>query len=241
MFVLRPFFQAAAFCAAIFVSTGCAAEAAVPGGANVNLTGTVSTQVVTPPSTSTDGLFFIEASGTFFAQSLIEDPDALSVFILSTDFTAGGREFFDLQIETPPTSVNGLLDIIGTDFDEVIALGAPIVTTLLSGDQIGSVTLDDPIFGLFENLNIGFEITDVTASSNSIMGDFSVGAELTGTQLGAVQTTLEGIFGPINFEPAFAFEFNAEIAPIPLPAAFPLLLSGVVMLGFFGWRRKAAA
>ncbi len=239
MFASRLLSHAAAFSAAIIVSFVGYAQAAAPGGANVNVQGTVTTE--TRPTTAPDGLFFIEASGTFFAQSLIDDPDALAKFALASNLTAGGREFFNVSAITPVTSVNGLLDVIGTDFDEVIALGAPIVTTLLSGDQIGSVTLDDPIFGLFENLNIGFEITDVTASSNSIMGDFSVGAELTGTQLGAVQTTLEGIFGPINFEPAFAFEFNAEIAPIPLPAAFPLLLSGVVMLGFFGWRRKAAA
>lgn len=241
MFETRIWSRAAAFSAAIVVSSVGFAQAAVLGGANVNVTGTVTTEVRQAPSQSTDGLFFIEASGTFFAQSLIEDPDALNVFVLSSDLTAGGREFFNIAIETPVTSVNGILDVIGTDFDEVVALGAPIVGALLSGDQIGTVTLDDPIFGLFDGLDIDFEITDVNPTANSIMGNFSVGAELTGTQLTVVEQTLIGIFGPINFEPSFAFEFNAEIAPIPLPAAFPLLLSGIAILGFAGWRRKAAA
>ncbi len=239
MFASRLLSHAAAFSAAIIVSFVGYAQAAAPGGANVNVQGTVTTE--TRPTTAPDGLFFIEASGTFFAQSLIDDPDALAKFALASNLTAGGREFFNVSAITPVTSVNGLLGVIGTDFDEAVAIGAPFVGLLLSGDQVGSVTLDDPIFGLFQGVELGFEITDVNPTANSIMGDFSVGAELTGTQLIGLQDGLEFIFGPINFEPTFAFEFNAEIAPVPLPAAFPLLLSGVVMLGFFGWRRKAAA
>lgn len=239
MFASRLLSQAAAFSAAIIVSCISYAQAAIPGGANVNVTGVVTTEV--RPATAPDGLFFIEASGTFFAQSLIDDPDALRRFALTSNFTAGGVDFFDVSAITPVTSVNGLLNVVGAEFDEVVAFGAPFVSILLSGDQIGSVGLDDPVFGLFQGLDLGFEITDVSASSNSITGDFSVGAELTGTQLGAAQNTLEIFFGPIDFEPTFGFEFNAEIAPIPLPAAFPLLLSGIALFGFLGRRRRTVA
>lgn len=38
------------------------------------------------------------------------------------------------------------------------------------------------------------------------------------------------------------FEVNAfEVAPVPVPAALPLMGAGLAALGFFGWRRKRKA
>ena len=242
MFVSRLCTKAAAFSAAVIVSGFGIAHAAVPGGANVNIEGTVATEVVEAPNQQSSGLFFIEVTGTFFAQSLIEDPDALSQFALSASFEAGGRTFFDETLNTPTTSVNELLGFVGTDFDEVVAFGAPFVEALLDDPPpVGSFFLDDPIFGNFEGLEIGFAFENVGATENSIFGDFGVAAELTGDQLGEVQFVLQEIFGPINFEPEFDFAFNAAITPVPVPAALPMLLGGFAVFGFFGWRRKAVA
>ena len=73
--------------------------------------------------------------------------------------------------------------------------------------------------------------------------------------------TLNGFLGIISDTPFDAFTFAAgsnfilfsedfsidtfslgpEVAPVPLPAAFPLLGGALSLLGFFGWRRKRMA
>ena len=238
MLVSRLCSRAAAFSAAIVVSCFGFAEAAVPGGANVSLEGAVTT-TETPENS---GMFFIEATGTFFAQSLIEDPDALRQYELSASFNGGGRDFFDIVIPTGFASVNDILSIVGTDFDGVVAFGAPFVAALLDDPPpSGSFSLEGSEFGNFEGLEIAFAFENVGSTENSVFGDFAVSSTLTGPQLFEVQATLEGIFGPIDFEPAFNFTFDAAIAPVPVPAAFPMLLGGFALLGWFGWRRRAAA
>lgn len=79
MLVSRLLTQAAAFSAAILFIGFSFAQAAVPGGANVVVEGWVVTTVeeAPDPQAGTSGLFFIAVTGTFFVESLIENPDAL--------------------------------------------------------------------------------------------------------------------------------------------------------------------
>lgn len=105
----------------------------------------------------------------------------------------------------------------------------------------GIIPLDDPVFGNFEGLEIRFQFSNVDSDAKSIFGDFIVGAALIGNKLTEVELTLQEIFGPITFEPDFEFAFNAGIAPVPLPAALPMLLGGFAVFGLLGWRCKAVA
>ena len=105
----------------------------------------------------------------------------------------------------------------------------------------GIIPLDDPVFGNFEGLEIRFQFSNVDSDATSIFGDFIVGAALIGNQLTEVELTLQEIFGPITLEPDCEFAFNAGIAPVPLPAALPMLLGGFAVFGLLGWRCKAVA
>lgn len=99
-----------------------------------------------------------------------------------------------------------------------------------------SVTLDNSTFG-----NLSQSALYFLDASKAIIGqiDFdqtvmglivNLGTPLTGVQ--EILLSSGAFYDNISFS-------NTSVAPVPLPAAFPLLISALTMLGVFGRRRKS--
>lgn len=97
----------------------------------------------------------------------------------------------------------------------------------LSGDLSDFTTSDDLIEVLFENVN------------GSAAGDFgsSVLASIAFNSAVGDPLGLDGIFdATVTFSAV-----DTGVAPIPLPAALPMLAGGLGLIGFVGMRRKRKA
>ncbi len=229
----------AGFSAIAVATTFSPANAASIGGASLDIEGSVSV-IEIPGSQEPGGAFVIDVDGSFFAESLITDFDAVRNYEASLVIQAGGESgvgtIFDESIPIGLTSVNGLLADFGADISDINNLIGFVASE--PSDAIAFADLfGQP--GLFGGLS--FDISNVETTSNSIGGDFGLIVSLDGLALDELTLVLGEALGIGLFEPEFDFAITAAITPVPVPAALPMLLGGFAVLGFFGWRRKAVA
>lgn len=191
---------------------GSTAQAAVVGGASVDITNGVFLSATAP------GGYDIDITGDFFAESLIADFDAVRTYRVSADFTLNNDLILDEAALLPPMSINDILDF--ATGSGLAALFAPVLTQNPGAIEILGVDVD-------------YSYSDIVTTANSVSGMFAIGLLL---PQGA--GNLLGLASPTD---GATFSASLAIAPVPVPAALPLALGGFALLGFMGWRRRAAA
>ncbi|MES2825106.1 MAG: VPLPA-CTERM sorting domain-containing protein [Pseudomonadota bacterium] len=99
-----------------------------------------------------------------------------------------------------------------------------------------SVTLDNSTFG-----NLSQSALYFLDASKTIIGQIDFDQTVMGLIVN-LNTPLTGVQEILLSSGAFYDDIsfsNTTVAPVPLPAAFPLLISALTMLGVFGRRRKS--
>jgi PEP-CTERM motif-containing protein len=133
--------------------------------------------------------------------------------------------------------------------DYVFTVAAATVDSLTSAVDLGSLSisnLEERVYSIAGNSTLpvvsgtpaGFQ-TDWTAPVN-VPGNGATGMEtvLNPTTLAAGTYVLE-IRGDVTGSAGGAYSGVLDLQPVPLPAAFPLLLSGLGLLGGFARKRSA--
>lgn len=191
---------------------GSLAQAATVGGASLDITNGVFTS-----TTLSDG-YDVGIEGDFFAESLITDFDAERTYKLAADLTINNAKVFDESTLLPPLSINDILDFA---VDSGLAgFFAPVLT-----QNPGTLT----ILGV----DVDYSYNNIVTTANSIGGMFTIGLIL--------PTEAGGFLNLESPNDGATFAASLSITPVPLPAALPLALGGFALLGFVGWRRRAAA
>lgn len=93
--------------------------------------------------------------------------------------------------------------------------------------EVADTLASAPTAGTFELATV----TYVVAAGNPYIGD-SLGIELDGQAAGGS--------GQVNWD-LVTLNFEAPLSATPLPAALPLFVGGLGLMGLFGWRRKQKA
>lgn len=118
---------------------------------------------------------------------------------------------------------------------------AAIYDDLGSGNEYGQATISANFFDPMPLVEITLSEQAVADINSAVAGSllFAVG----GVTTTANPNATEGLWaasgqGAFHLQPAA--QLDLELAPIPLPAALPLLLSALAGMGLLGWRRKRA-
>ena len=178
--------------------------------------------------TGTIGAKTLEVRGNeFFPNTFDPDPDRLRFnSIPETDYTAPAATTFGPISARLPGEFETGIDIVGA-----FSSSRPQVVGSAGGFVIrpqGDVT---PFIGT------GLLNLDFLAATTSGFGElpFGTGSVLSAGTAASVILTVEGSLG-------YEYEFDAAVAPIPVPAALPLFLSGLIGMGLIArrWKKNAA-
>lgn len=141
----------------------------------------------------------------------------------------------------PPNHLSAVFaDNVGPDetlvFDDVISL---TYTYLAPGPgQFVPINLTNGfLYNGTDNLLIDFMVFSATANRGLFdavtnTGDMAYVFSGPGDSVGNASGTVINFLGVVT---------QFELTPIPIPAAFPLMGTGLAVLGFLGWRRRRAA
>lgn len=179
---------------------------------------------------ATGGAYDINISGDFLAETLISDLNEVRPWNASLTLNADGATLLDGTLPLPPVSINGVLGSPEDEFS-LISFLTPIFST-----ASGTVDFLDP--------PVTYDVTDIVRTGNSIAGHFELSTVLTTDILDDIGEVF-GLGTGITLPESIGFSLTAEISPVgpetspvPVPAALPLALSGMALLGGLGFRRK---
>lgn len=163
---------------------------------------------------------------------------------------------FTSQSQTCASAVEGL-EVAGTTYNVSIAQNSfdnlDASSAIFFGDAAGASAFVDALnseFAAADVFGVGDGVT-LVGGDLQFNSSFFLPYETAGTNVLSILGQRDTIFPP--FDPPFNWSnfgtFNVNfssgttfaivsVAPVPLPAALPLLAGGLGLLGLLGWRRK---
>ncbi len=228
---MKPLLSSLVFAAgALFASTAFATHVAPLGGAVAVVNGEFSAV----ENFDDDG-FDIEITGDFFAESGLGDLSVPRSFIASADIGVNGSPFFSGSAATGPIVIEDLL-LLGA-----AVFGPTLDVTTFAPPNIGGVV----DLSLIDLSPFGFSLGDIPGLV-PLLPEVAFSIILTGGGASSISGLFE-LSTFISFDliddlpSSFAFSAELTLAPVPVPAALPLALTGAALLGGLGWRRRRRA
>ena len=228
---MRPVLHSLVFAVGfLFAGSAAATHVAPLGGAVAVVNGGFSAV----ENFNDDG-FDIEITGDFFAESNLGDLSLTRNFIASADIGVNGSPFFSGSAATGPIVIEDLLFLGAAVFGPTLDvttfappnIGGVVDLSLIDLSPFGFSLGDIP--GLVPLLpEVAFSIILTGGGPNSISGLFELSTFISFDLID-------------NLPSSFAFSAELTLAPIPVPAALPLALTGAAVLGGLGWRKRRKA